>query len=109
MNTKHYPRLLSVPDRSFFLFGPRGVGKSTWLRDALPKARVFDLLEYSLHLELEQDHGRLEAMAGDLPEGSWIVMDETGSWKNGNGVSLCAGRPRENSAEAEQTFSEAGH
>jgi predicted AAA+ superfamily ATPase len=76
MNTKHYPRLLSVPDRSFFLFGPRGVGKSTWLRDALPKARVFDLLEYSLHLELEQDHGRLEAMAGDLPEGSWIVMDE---------------------------------
>ncbi len=76
MTAKHYSRLLSVPDRSFFLFGPRGVGKSTWLRDELPRARIFDLLEYSLHLELERDHGRLEAMAGDLPEGSWIVMDE---------------------------------
>ena len=52
------------------------MGKSTWLRDALPQAQVFDLLEYSLHLELEQDHGRLEAMAGDRPEGSWIVLDE---------------------------------
>jgi predicted AAA+ superfamily ATPase len=76
MDYKHVTRLLPVPERSFFLFGPRGVGKSTWLRDALPTARIFDFLEYSLHLELEQNHSKLEAMAGDLPAGSWIVLDE---------------------------------
>lgn len=76
MDYKRIKRFLPVPDRSFFLFGPRGVGKSTWLRDALPSARFFDLLEYSLHLELEQNHSKLEAMAGDLPAESWIVLDE---------------------------------
>ena len=31
-------RVLSAPERSFFLFGPRGTGKSTWLRQAFPGA-----------------------------------------------------------------------
>jgi len=37
-----YTRLLGVPSRSFFLFGPRGTGKTTWLRHVLPKALRFD-------------------------------------------------------------------
>jgi predicted AAA+ superfamily ATPase len=43
-------RLLRCPDRSFFLFGPRGTGKSTWLRQVLPEAVLFDLLDTSLYL-----------------------------------------------------------
>jgi predicted AAA+ superfamily ATPase len=39
-----YARHLPVPDRSFFLFGPRGTGKTTWLRHVLPDALWFDLL-----------------------------------------------------------------
>lgn len=31
---RRYP----VPDHSFFLFGPRGTGKTTWLRQVLPEA-----------------------------------------------------------------------
>ncbi len=32
-----YSRLLSVPKtQSFFLFGPRGTGKTAWLRQTLP-------------------------------------------------------------------------
>jgi predicted AAA+ superfamily ATPase len=69
-------RLLSLPERSFFLFGPRGVGKSTWLRHVLPDASYFDLLDSSLFLELTRAPNHLEAIAGDLPEGSWLVLDE---------------------------------
>lgn len=69
-------RLLPLPERSFFLFGPRGVGKSTWLRHALPDATYFDLLDSSLFLELTRAPNHLEAIAGDLPEGSWLILDE---------------------------------
>jgi predicted AAA+ superfamily ATPase len=76
METRHIQRLLKAPDRSFFLFGPRGVGKSTWLKDSLPEAKFFDLLDSSLYLELSRDPSRLEAMAGTLKENDWVVLDE---------------------------------
>lgn len=69
-------RLLKLPDRSFFLFGPRGVGKSTWLKHTLPDAKYIDLLDSSLFLELTRDPGSLEAIGGSLPAGSWLVIDE---------------------------------
>lgn len=69
-------RLISRPEGSFFLFGPRGTGKSTWLRRVLPDALFLDLLDASLYLELARAPERLEAMAGSQPEGSWIVLDE---------------------------------
>ncbi|MBL8753233.1 MAG: ATP-binding protein [Planctomycetes bacterium] len=71
-----YARSLSPPDQSFFLFGPRGTGKTTWLRQQLPNAHWFDLLRLPLVLELtrrpETFRGRVEA----LPKGSWVVIDE---------------------------------
>jgi predicted AAA+ superfamily ATPase len=69
-------RLLTAPERSFFLFGPRGTGKSTWLREVFGQAMYLDLLDASLFLELSQDPHALEAMAGDRPPASWIVLDE---------------------------------
>ena len=69
-------RLLKLPDRSFFLFGPRGVGKTTWLREVLADASFFDLLDSFLYLEFSQSPGNLEAMIGNLPKGSWVVIDE---------------------------------
>jgi predicted AAA+ superfamily ATPase len=47
-----------IADRSFFLFGPRGVGKTTWLKNVLPEAVYFDLLDASLFLELSQNRNR---------------------------------------------------
>jgi len=69
-------RLLRCPGRSFFLFGPRGTGKSTWLQQVLPDAVRFDLLDTSLYLELSRDPHRFEALIGKRPSGSWIVLDE---------------------------------
>ena len=49
-----YTRLARVPEQSFFLLGMRGVGKSTWARQALPDAqRVWPL--DSLHRALHAD------------------------------------------------------
>lgn len=70
------PRLLRRPDRSFFLFGPRGTGKSTWLQQELPGAFRLDLLDASLFLELSRDPHRLEALIGKRPAGAWVVLDE---------------------------------
>ncbi len=70
------PRLLKRPDRSFFLFGPRGTGKSTWLQQVLPGAPRLDLLDASLFLELSRDPHRLEALIGGQAAGTWIVLDE---------------------------------
>jgi predicted AAA+ superfamily ATPase len=69
-------RLLGVPDVSFFLFGARGTGKSTWLRRALPTATYLDLLDASLQLELTAAPHRLEAIIGSPSPGQWIVLDE---------------------------------
>jgi len=45
MNEKHLtPRLFIPPHGNFFLFGPRGTGKSTWIHTAVPDALVIDLL-----------------------------------------------------------------
>jgi len=76
MAEKYITRLLKVTDRSFFLFGPRGTGKSTWLRRELPDAVFVDLLDSSVHLELSYSPARLEAMVGDKPRGAWVVLDE---------------------------------
>ncbi len=76
MKNNYIPRLLRVPGRSFFLFGPRGVGKSTWLKKNMPDAFFFDLLDSSLYLEFSRNPASLEAMIGNIPEDSWIVIDE---------------------------------
>ena len=39
------PRVFAPPVGSYFLFGPRGTGKTTWLRSSFPDALVVDLLD----------------------------------------------------------------
>ncbi len=69
-------RLLATPDRSFFLFGPRGVGKSTWLRGAFPTAKWFDLLDAETQLAFTMQPGQLSDRIGSLRAGSWVCIDE---------------------------------
>ncbi|MDY6904353.1 MAG: ATP-binding protein [Thermodesulfobacteriota bacterium] len=60
---------------SFFLFGPRGTGKTTWLKTHCADALHLDLLDSSLYLDLSARPGRLENLIP--PEWSdWIVLDE---------------------------------
>ena len=50
MPTAHpIQRLLKAPKQSFFLFGPRGSGKSTWVRTELGDAHRIDLLDETIY------------------------------------------------------------
>jgi predicted AAA+ superfamily ATPase len=42
---KNLLRLIKVPDASYFLFGPRGTGKTTWLRSKYKDAEWINLLD----------------------------------------------------------------
>jgi len=71
-----YPRLFQPPsEQSFFLFGPRGVGKTAWAHKQFPDALFFDLLDYQIYTQLLAAPQRL----GDqIPRGykGWVVVDE---------------------------------
>ena len=69
-------RLFNVPDHSFFLFGPRGTGKSTWLRARLPDALFLDLLEPALHRSLSARPERLRELLAGSPGTGTVVIDE---------------------------------
>ncbi len=71
-----FGRIISPPDSSFFLFGARGVGKSTWARGTFPAARSFDLLDEGLFHDLLADPALFAGMLATLPPESWVVVDE---------------------------------
>jgi predicted AAA+ superfamily ATPase len=75
-----YTRLLKRPlelEKSFFLFGPRGTGKTTWLREHFTAANsiYIDLLDSRLYAELLARPDRLETLVGTSSSG-WVVLDE---------------------------------
>ena len=71
-----YTRLLPTPTHSIFLFGPRGTGKSTWIRDRFPGTVTYDLLDTGEALRLNKDPHALFRELATLPSGSWAVIDE---------------------------------
>ena len=71
-----YTRDLTPPARSFFLFGPRGTGKTTWLRQRLPEALWFDLLRTQTFLDLSRRPDAFRQRVEALRRGSWVVVDE---------------------------------
>jgi predicted AAA+ superfamily ATPase len=71
-----FTRQLHLPERSFFLFGPRGTGKTTWLRQVLPTALWFDLLRTRTFLELSQRPDLFRQQVEARPRGTWVVVDE---------------------------------
>ncbi len=71
-----YTRRLRPPDRSFFLFGPRATGKTTWLREHFASARWYNLLLDGEMIRLTRDPELFLLEAAALPAGSWVVVDE---------------------------------
>lgn len=71
-----YSRILQKPKTTFFLFGPRGSGKSTWLKTTFKEARFVDLLSEDTFHRLLVDPGSLSRELAGLPRGSWVVLDE---------------------------------
>lgn len=78
-----YRRIVNLPlNNSFFLFGPRGTGKSTlletvFLRELSPaEVLVFDLLDPDLEEELKRRPARLRERIEAHPGVGWVVIDE---------------------------------
>jgi predicted AAA+ superfamily ATPase len=71
-----YARLLKPPGQSFFLFGARGVGKSTWATRTFPDAARFDLLDEGLYQSYLADPGRFGRELAALPAGTRVIVDE---------------------------------
>jgi len=70
------PRFFPTPDSSFFLFGPRGTGKTTWLRQRFPSAVFVNLLRPDTFRELSARPERLFERVSGAPEGVPVVLDE---------------------------------
>jgi len=73
-----FTRLLSIQkntEDSFFLFGPRGVGKTSWIKAQFKDAIYFDLLHDDTYRELLARPVRLsEKIPNDY--NGWIAIDE---------------------------------
>lgn len=72
-------RQLSLPSKqSFFLFGARGVGKSTLLRQTefLDSALYIDLLKPSVEEKYALQPESLIYQARSLEKGQWVIIDE---------------------------------
>jgi len=71
-----FTRLLNIPRDSFFLFGPRGTGKSTWIQHNFAHAKIYDLLNTSEALRLSRNPEMLFNEVQMFHPGDWIVIDE---------------------------------
>jgi predicted AAA+ superfamily ATPase len=76
VDRRRYRRLLVPPETSFFLFGARGIGKTTWARERFRDAYWIDLLDEARYIELLADPSLFAAELRTVPEGTWVVVDE---------------------------------
>jgi predicted AAA+ superfamily ATPase len=65
-----------APRSSFFLFGPRGTGKSTWIRSTLKGAFTVNLLPPEATLRYQKEPALFRREALTRPRDQWIVLDE---------------------------------
>jgi len=71
-----FRRILPSPQGSFFLFGARGSGKSTWLRQHFGEATWVDLLDEGLYQTYLADASAFGHRLAALAPGSRVVIDE---------------------------------
>lgn len=71
-----YPRFFKPPHQSYFLFGPRGTGKSTWLKQEYPDAYWVDLLDPELFRLFSAAPERLRSILDEQSQKKIVVIDE---------------------------------
>lgn len=69
-------RVLKSPEQTFFLLGPRGSGKTTWLRATFSDAHVIDLLSEETYQRLLASPGQFADELRAVPAGRWVIVDE---------------------------------
>ena len=68
-------RFFRAPQQSFFLFGPRGTGKSTWLKQNFPDAEMIDLLAPDVFRRFSARPERLREVTRGT-KSKTIIIDE---------------------------------
>lgn len=69
-------RFFHPPSQSFFLVGPRGTGKSTWLHHLFPRALFLDLLDTELCRTLAARPEQLNTLIQGNPTKHPVIIDE---------------------------------
>jgi predicted AAA+ superfamily ATPase len=75
-NLELVSRFFIPPEESFFLFGPRGTGKSTWIRKVLPHALTVDLLESDVFHDYHIHPEKLMEVVHAHPDKKDFLIDE---------------------------------
>ena len=70
------PRYFKCPKQSFFLFGPRGVGKTTWLHKEFRNALWIDLLDPEEFRAYNARPERLKELVLGNPDKPIVIIDE---------------------------------
>ena len=71
-----FNRKFVPPPSAYFLFGPRGTGKSTWVRSHYPEAFCIDLLPTKTALSYQRNPGQIIRETLALRKDQWVVLDE---------------------------------
>lgn len=71
-----FQRFFIPPKQSYFLFGPRGTGKSTWLKATYPEAYWVDLLDPEQFRFFSAGPERLRLLLEENPGKKIVVIDE---------------------------------
>ncbi len=74
--TKKIVRFLYQTTESYFLFGPRGTGKTTWLKMNYPEALYIDLLSTSDYISFTAYPERLKELLAGNATRKTIIIDE---------------------------------
>lgn len=69
-------RFFEPPKQSFFLFGPRGTGKSTWMRAIFPDALYLNLLLSAIREKFRAYPDELIKEVKALPKPGVVIIDE---------------------------------
>jgi uncharacterized protein len=69
-------RFFTAPASHFFLFGPRGTGKTSWLRENFADALRIDLLDPETHRTFAARPELLRQRIGGQPGTNTVVLDE---------------------------------
>lgn len=70
-------RFFSPADDSYFIFGPRGTGKSTWVKSNLPNALIINLLEDNVYRQYLSNPGYIQQFVlGNCDKHKIFVIDE---------------------------------
>lgn len=76
MDFKYIDRVFKEPEKSYFLFGPRGTGKSTMTENNHPEALFIDLRKADMRYRLSAAPDLLIELVSAQPGGMTIVIDE---------------------------------